>query len=48
MSNSSCEHKGVDFLSNMIILGSPGIDIIVGMDWLKEYNGVIVRGERFS
>jgi hypothetical protein len=33
--------RGVDFLSNLIILGSPGIDIIPGMDWLKNYNGVI-------
>jgi hypothetical protein len=27
-------------LSNLIILGSPGIYIILGMDWLKKYNGV--------
>jgi hypothetical protein len=37
--------RGVDFLSNLkatqIILGSLGIDIILGMDWLKKYNGVI-------
>jgi hypothetical protein len=31
---------GVDFLANLIILGSPGIDIILGMDGLKMYNGV--------
>jgi hypothetical protein len=28
-------------LSNLIILGSLVIDIILGMDWLKKYNGVI-------
>jgi hypothetical protein len=33
--------RGVDFLSNLIILDSPGIDIILGMDWLKKYDGVI-------
>jgi hypothetical protein len=33
--------RGVDFLSNLIILGSLVIDIILGMDWLKKYNGVI-------
>jgi hypothetical protein len=33
--------RGVDFLSNLILLGTPGIDIILGMDWLKKYNGVI-------
>jgi hypothetical protein len=25
--------RGVDFLSNLIILDSRGIDIILGMDW---------------
>jgi hypothetical protein len=40
--------RGVDFLSNLTILGSPGIDIILGMDWLKKYHGVIiVRDARF-
>jgi hypothetical protein len=28
-------------LSNLIILGSSGIDIILEMDWLKKYNRVI-------
>jgi hypothetical protein len=33
--------KGVDFPSNLILLDSKGIDIILGMDWLSKYNGVI-------
>jgi hypothetical protein len=28
-------------LSNLIVLDSPEIDIILGMDWLKMYDGVI-------
>jgi hypothetical protein len=28
-------------LSNLIVLDSPGIDIILGMDWLKRYDRVI-------
>jgi hypothetical protein len=28
--------KGVDFLANLIVLDSKGIDIILGMDWLRE------------
>jgi hypothetical protein len=32
---------GVDFLSNLILLDSPGIDIILGMDWLSKYDKVI-------
>jgi hypothetical protein len=33
--------KGVDFPSNLILLDSKGIDIILGMDWLSKYGGVI-------
>jgi hypothetical protein len=33
--------KGVEFPSNVILLDSKGIDIILGMDWLSKYDGVI-------
>jgi hypothetical protein len=33
--------RGVDFLLNLILLDSKGIDIILGMDWLSKYDGVI-------
>jgi hypothetical protein len=33
--------RGVDFLSNLILLDSKGIDIILGMDWLSNYDAVI-------
>jgi hypothetical protein len=33
--------KGVEFPSNLILLDSKGIDIILGMDWLSKYDGVI-------
>jgi hypothetical protein len=33
--------RGVDFLSNLILLDSKGIDIILAMDWLSNYDGVI-------
>jgi hypothetical protein len=33
--------SGVDFPSNLILLDSNGIDIILGMDWLSKYDGVI-------
>jgi hypothetical protein len=33
--------RGVDFPSNLILLDSMGIDIILGMDWLSKYDGVI-------
>jgi hypothetical protein len=34
--------SGVDFLANLIVLDSMGIDIILGMDWLRKYDGVIL------
>jgi hypothetical protein len=33
--------RGVDFLSNLILLDSKGINIILGMDWLSKYDEVI-------
>jgi hypothetical protein len=33
--------RGVDFPSNLILLDSKGIDIILGMEWLSKYDGVI-------
>jgi hypothetical protein len=33
--------RGVDFPSNLILLDSKGIDIILGMDWLIKYDRVI-------
>jgi hypothetical protein len=33
--------RGVDFPLNLILLDSNGIDIILGMNWLSKYDGVI-------
>jgi hypothetical protein len=33
--------RGVDFPSNLILLDSKGIDIILGMNWLSKYDRVI-------
>jgi hypothetical protein len=38
--------RGVDFLANLIVLDSRGIDIILGMDWLRKYDGVILCAKR--
>jgi hypothetical protein len=32
---------GVDFLANLVVLKSWGIDILLGMDWLQKHDGVI-------
>jgi hypothetical protein len=36
----------VDFLANLIILDSKGIDIFLGMDWSKTYDRVILCAKR--
>jgi hypothetical protein len=38
--------RGMDFLSSLIIIDSRGIDIILGMDWLRKYDGVILCTKR--
>jgi hypothetical protein len=38
--------RGVDFLGNLIVLDSRGIDILLGMDWLRKYDGVILCAKR--
>jgi hypothetical protein len=38
--------KGVDFLANIIVLDSKGIGIILGMDWLRKYDRVILCAKR--
>jgi hypothetical protein len=38
--------RGVDFLANLIVLDSKGIDIILGMDWLRKSDGVILCAKR--
>jgi hypothetical protein len=37
---------GVDFPSNLVVLKSWGIDVILGMDWLRKYDGVIQCREK--
>jgi predicted aspartyl protease len=33
--------RGVDFIANLIILDSKGIDVILGMDWLSKHKVLI-------
>jgi hypothetical protein len=42
----SCPHfslkiQGINFVVNLVVLGSNGIDVILGYDWLKSCDGVI-------
>jgi predicted aspartyl protease len=38
--------RGVDFLSNLIIIDSKGINILLGMVWLRKYDRVILCAKR--
>jgi hypothetical protein len=33
--------RGVEFIANLIVLESKGIDVILGMDWLSKHNRLI-------
>jgi hypothetical protein len=33
--------RGVEFIANLIVLVSKGIDVILGMDWLSKHKGMI-------
>jgi hypothetical protein len=33
--------RGVEFIANLIVLESKGIDVILGMDWLSKRKGMI-------
>jgi hypothetical protein len=33
--------RGAEFLANLIVPESKGIDMILGMDWLSKHNGMI-------
>jgi hypothetical protein len=33
--------KGVDFVANLIVLESKGIDVILGMDWFSKHKVLI-------
>jgi hypothetical protein len=38
--------RGVEFPANLIVLETNGIDVILGMDWLAKFNGVIECARR--
>jgi hypothetical protein len=33
--------RGVEFIANLIVLESKGIDVILGMDWLSKHKGMV-------
>jgi hypothetical protein len=39
--NVSVEIKGIEFPTNLIVMGTQGIDVILGMNWLDKYQAII-------
>jgi hypothetical protein len=38
--NVSVEIRGIDFLANLIVMSTQGIDVILGINWLDKYRAV--------
>jgi hypothetical protein len=44
--NVSVEIRGIAFPANLIVMGTQGIDVILGMNWLDKYQAVISCDKR--
>jgi hypothetical protein len=40
------EIRGIEFPANLIVMGTQGIDVILGMNWLDEYQAIISCDKR--
>jgi predicted aspartyl protease len=41
-----CEIRGIVFPANLIVMGTQGIDVILGMNWLDKYQAIISYDKR--
>jgi hypothetical protein len=44
--NVSVEIRGIEFPANLIVMGTQGIDVILGMNWLDKYQAIISCDKR--
>jgi hypothetical protein len=44
--NVSVEIRGIVFPANLIVMGTQGIDVILGMNWLDKYQAIISCDKR--
>jgi hypothetical protein len=44
--NVSVEIRGIEFLANLIVMGTQQIDVILGMNWLDKYQAIISSDKR--
>jgi hypothetical protein len=40
------EIRGIEFPANLIVMGTQGIDVILGINWLDKYQAVINYDKR--
>jgi hypothetical protein len=38
--------RGIDFQTDLVVLTSSGMDMILGMDWLGECDGIILCAKK--
>jgi hypothetical protein len=44
--NVSVEIREIEFPANLIVMGTQGIDVILGINWLDKYQTVIICDKR--
>jgi hypothetical protein len=44
--NVSVEIRAIEFPANLIVMGTQGIDVILGMNWLDKYQAIISCDKR--
>jgi hypothetical protein len=44
--NVSVEIRGIEFTANLIVMGTQGIDVILGMNWLDKYQAIVSCDKR--
>jgi hypothetical protein len=44
--NVSVEIRGIEFPANLIVMGTQGMDVILGMNWLDKYQAIISCDKR--
>ena len=37
----SIKMHGIDFYANLIVLGTKGLEVVLGMDWMSRHHGLI-------
>jgi hypothetical protein len=44
--NLRIEIRGIDFLANLVVMGTQGLDVILGMNWLHKNQATVSHDKR--